>query len=135
MSHCMRHFEEPYVADCRNCHRPFCSRCLVFAFGPDKPPYCIGCALNASGVRNKGLVPTGAAQPKATAHARHDRASRKEERRAAKAQAKATKAAAKAEPAIAEAARTSNVPAPAHMAIPSARYAPHAPPPSERPVG
>ena len=79
-NHCMRHFEEPYVAHCRTCNRPFCGRCLVFAFGPDKPPYCIGCALNASGVRNKGVkaVPAAAA-PKVDK--RDERYRKREERR------------------------------------------------------
>ncbi len=53
VNHCMRHYEEPVVAHCRTCARPYCSRCLVYSFGPDKPPFCVGCALNASGVRNK----------------------------------------------------------------------------------
>lgn len=52
MSHCVRHFEETMEAACRTCRAPFCSRCLVYAFGPNKPPFCIGCALNAGGVRN-----------------------------------------------------------------------------------
>ena len=52
MNHCVRHFEESMEATCRTCGAPFCGRCLVFAFGPKKPPYCIGCALSAGGVRN-----------------------------------------------------------------------------------
>lgn len=128
--HCMRHFEEPYVAHCRTCNRPFCGRCLVFAFGPDKPPYCIGCALNASGVRNKGLKAVPAAAP-STADKREARDRRREERRAAKAEAKAAKAAAKAAPPATEAARTTNVPAPARMTMPAERYAPQV---SDQPV-
>lgn len=50
-NHCMRHFEEPVAALCKTCQRPFCDRCLVYSFGPKKPPYCVGCALSASGVR------------------------------------------------------------------------------------
>lgn len=52
MNHCMRHYEEPLMAYCRTCRNPFCSRCLVFSHGPNKPPYCVGCALFASGIRN-----------------------------------------------------------------------------------
>ena len=52
MNHCLRHYEEPIEAVCRACHHPFCSRCLVYSFGPKKPPYCVGCALHASGIRN-----------------------------------------------------------------------------------
>ncbi len=56
MNHCIRHFEEPVAGICRTCQRPFCDRCLVFSFGPKKPPYCVGCALTASGVRNGGKM-------------------------------------------------------------------------------
>jgi hypothetical protein len=44
--------EEPSTGECRNCHGTFCARCLVYSFGPKKPPFCVGCALVASGVRN-----------------------------------------------------------------------------------
>lgn len=52
MNHCLRHLEEPSTGECRSCHGTFCARCLVFSFGPKKPPFCVGCALVASGVRN-----------------------------------------------------------------------------------
>lgn len=55
MNHCLRHYEEPTAAVCRSCQGPFCTRCLVFSYGPKKPPYCVGCALIASGVRNGSL--------------------------------------------------------------------------------
>ena len=58
MSHCVRHYEETTEASCRSCGAPFCGRCLVYSFGPDKPPFCIGCALNAAGVRNSYQVPS-----------------------------------------------------------------------------
>lgn len=51
MNHCIRHFEEPIAAICGSCSQPFCRRCLVYAFGPKKPPYCVGCALAEAGVR------------------------------------------------------------------------------------
>ncbi len=51
MSHCLRHYEEPPAGTCRSCKQPFCTRCLVWAFGPKKPPFCVACALSASGVR------------------------------------------------------------------------------------
>ncbi len=124
MSHCMRHFEEPYVAHCRTCDRPFCGRCLVFAFGPDKPPYCIGCALNASGVRNKGMKVVASA-PKTAEDRREAKARKREEKRLAKAEARAAKEAVKTLAPLPDAARTSNVPAPEHMTMPAARYAPH----------
>lgn len=51
MQHCLRHMEEPSTAQCRSCQGTYCNRCLVFSFGPRKPPYCVGCALHVSGVR------------------------------------------------------------------------------------
>ena len=51
MGYCLRHMEEPSTASCRSCNGSYCARCLVFAFGPKKPPYCVGCALHVSGVR------------------------------------------------------------------------------------
>ena len=52
MQHCLRHMEEPGTGECRHCHGSFCARCLVYSFGPKKPPFCVGCALVASGVRS-----------------------------------------------------------------------------------
>ncbi len=52
MNHCVRHYEETVAGHCRSCGQAFCSRCLVYAFGPKKPPYCVGCALYASGIRS-----------------------------------------------------------------------------------
>jgi len=88
MNHCVRHYEETMAGTCRSCHAPFCSRCLVFAFGPKKPPFCIGCALNAGGVRN-GYKVTPVVEPAATS------VDRRAEKAAAKAAAKADKAAGK----------------------------------------
>ncbi|MCB0978455.1 MAG: hypothetical protein KDB02_13455 [Acidimicrobiales bacterium] len=83
MNHCVRHFEETMEATCRTCQAPFCSRCLVYAFGPKKPPFCIGCALNAGGVRNGYRVaPAASAKP-----------SRREAKAAARAAARQEKAA------------------------------------------
>lgn len=50
--YCLRHMEEPSTGQCRECHGGYCARCLVYSFGPKKPPFCVGCALHASGVRN-----------------------------------------------------------------------------------
>ena len=128
MTHCMRHYEEPVVAHCRTCARPYCSRCLVYSFGPDKPPFCVGCALNASGVRNKNKP-----IPVATAAApgpdrRAERAQRKAEKAEAKANARALKRAAKrgeADPVAApDAPRPTNVPVPKGLPTPAARFAP-----------
>lgn len=77
---CTRHQFEPADGVCRNCGFEFCAECLVFAFGPDKPPYCIPCALAASGVR------ANTSQP---------RLSRREVRRRDKERRRAEKAAAR----------------------------------------
>lgn len=126
MTHCMRHYEEPVAAHCRTCARPYCSRCLVYSFGPDKPPFCVGCALNASGVRNKSKpIPVAAAAP--TVDRRAERAQRKAEKAEAKAHARALKRAAKTGDApVVEEPRTSNVPVPKGLPTPSARFAPQA---------
>jgi hypothetical protein len=54
---CAKHQFEPAEDVCRTCGWDFCGECLVYAFGPNKPPYCLSCALAASGVRS------GAANP------------------------------------------------------------------------
>lgn len=48
---CHTHRDEPPAGTCRSCLRAFCDHCLVYAFGHHKPPYCIRCALVATGVR------------------------------------------------------------------------------------
>ena len=128
MAHCMRHYEEPVVAYCRTCSQPYCSRCLVFSFGPDKPPYCVGCALTASGVRNKAKPITVVASSGPSANDRRvERAQRRAEKAEAKATMRAVTRAAKRGDAVpeagaAEAPRTSNVPVPKGLATPSARF-------------
>src|SRR6476659_6981138 len=49
---CARHSFEVAENACRNGGNEFCNECLVYAFGPKKPPYCVPCALAASGVRS-----------------------------------------------------------------------------------
>ena len=51
---CAKHQFEGADNFCRQCGHPFCVRCLVYPFGERKPPYCIPCALVASGVRSGG---------------------------------------------------------------------------------
>lgn len=51
---CSKHSFETAAGVCRQCENSYCAECLIFAFGPDKPPYCTTCALNAAGVRHQG---------------------------------------------------------------------------------
>lgn len=121
MAHCVRHYEEPMEAACRVCHRTFCNRCLVYSFGPNKPPYCVGCALSASGVRTT-KAPVFAAAPEQEAPA-GDRRAERAERRAAKAEARAMRKAAKrGEVEASGDERSSAVPAPRDLTIPASRY-------------
>ena len=76
---CVRHQFEESEGLCRHCGDSFCSECLVYSFGPKKPPFCVSCALAAAGVRSNA----GGAHPKI---------SRREMKRREKAAAKAMKA-------------------------------------------
>jgi hypothetical protein len=84
---CGKHPHEMGVALCRRCGRSWCSTCLVYSFGPKKPPYCMSCAMYAGGVRSNAVLP---AMPKRELRAHL---------RAQKAEAKAAAKAAKSEPA------------------------------------
>jgi hypothetical protein len=53
---CARHQFEAAEDVCRTCGHDFCSECLVYAFGANKAPYCLSCALAASGVRSTSTV-------------------------------------------------------------------------------
>lgn len=123
MAHCMRHYEEPVVAECRTCHQPYCSRCLVFSFGPNQQPYCVGCALTASGVRNKSKTVVSAPPP--TVDRKAERLRKREERSQVKALRKSARHG--DVPAVEETERHSNVPMPAGLATPSSRFASTAP--------
>jgi hypothetical protein len=55
---CARHQFEAAVDRCRQCGNTFCGECLVYSFGEKQPPFCIPCALSASGIRsNAGRAP------------------------------------------------------------------------------
>lgn len=54
---CVKHSFETAAGVCRQCEHSYCAECLIFAFGPDAPPYCVTCALNAAGVRHQGATP------------------------------------------------------------------------------
>ena len=83
---CVKHTFDVAYALCRQCGQPFCTTCLVFAFGPSKPPYCVKCAIGASGVRSNA-----APQPVRSKH--EVRQAQKEAARAAKEAEKAKEAA------------------------------------------
>ncbi len=55
---CVRHQFEAAIDRCRQCGNVFCGECLVYSFGESQPPFCVPCALSASGVRsNAGRAP------------------------------------------------------------------------------
>jgi hypothetical protein len=90
---CNKHPHEMGVALCRRCGSAWCGSCLVYAFGPKKPPYCMSCAMVAGGVRSAASVP---AMPR-----RQVKAQMRAIKAQAKAEAKAqAKAAAQPEPEI-----------------------------------
>ncbi len=92
MDSCNKHPHEKGVALCRRCGGAWCSNCLVYSFGPKKPPFCMSCAMVAGGVR------TGAAP------APMPRRMLKAQMKAMKAEAKAAAKAAAAPPASGTAA-------------------------------
>ena len=49
--YCNKHPFEQATAACRSCAELYCADCLVYANGPDKPPYCVACGLVVAGVR------------------------------------------------------------------------------------
>lgn len=128
MNHCLRHYEEPIADRCRDCQHPYCARCLVYSFGPKKPPLCVACALHAGGVRTgqRPHLPAPSTEI-ATVDKRTARAVKRAERGAIKASAKAAKRAAKAgsaqdrarpspaPPGQVPAAPTGQVPAPSQL--------------------
>jgi hypothetical protein len=50
-SRCSKHLFEGAEDFCGKCGLEFCGECLVYAFGPKKPPLCIPCAVAAAGIR------------------------------------------------------------------------------------
>src|SRR5829696_4207058 len=76
---CYKHGFEASQDACRSCGLFFCAECLVYSFGPRKPPYCISCALGASGVRANAGIQTNVSR-------REIRRMEKERKKAIKAQ-------------------------------------------------
>jgi hypothetical protein len=87
MDSCEKHSHEPGAAICGRCGGAWCGNCLVYAYGPKKPPLCLACAMYAGGVRSAAARP---AMPKRELKARL---------KAAKAEAKTSPAPAPAAPA------------------------------------
>jgi len=48
---CERHLFDQAIDLCGRCGAEFCGDCLVYSFGPKKPPFCLPCAVEAAGVR------------------------------------------------------------------------------------
>jgi hypothetical protein len=108
---CYRHGFEASQDACRNCGLFFCAECLVYSFGPNKPPYCISCALGAAGVRANAGVKTNVSR-------REIRKMAKERKKALKAQKGAT--------APIEVEIDITAPAPARVSVPDVEENPFA---------
>lgn len=89
MHSCAKHPHERGAANCGRCGESWCNDCLIYSFGPKKPPFCISCAMFAGGVRTAATRP---ALPK-----RQLKALQKAAKAEAKAAAKADKRAPQAE--------------------------------------
>ena len=50
---CERHLFDQATDRCGRCGGEYCTTCLVYSFGPKKPPFCLPCAVEAAGVRTK----------------------------------------------------------------------------------
>jgi hypothetical protein len=48
---CEKHLFEAAEDRCGKCGSEFCAECLVYSFGPKRPPFCIPCAVSAAGIR------------------------------------------------------------------------------------
>ena len=56
MASCTKHGMLPADARCGQCDHEYCTECLVFPFGPRRPPLCIRCALAVSGIRSERIA-------------------------------------------------------------------------------
>lgn len=48
---CDQHLFEAAEDICSQCGREWCHECLVYPFGPKKPPLCHACAIAKAGIR------------------------------------------------------------------------------------
>jgi len=53
MAVCQTHPFDEAQDTCRECKHEYCGECLVYSFGPKKPPFCVPCALMRAGVRRE----------------------------------------------------------------------------------
>lgn len=132
MNHCARHYEEMMAGTCRSCGAAFCDRCLVYAFGPKKPPFCIGCALHTSGVRQGYKVAPTVAQVSGPADRRAAKAAKKAAAKAERARGRRGRRGAQVEPTSAP-APGAPIPFDAVWAEPPAEMPPIEAPPAEMP--
>ena len=75
---CERHQFDRAIDRCGRCGGEFCSTCVVYSFGPKKPPFCLPCAVTAGGLRTQAA--------KGPALSRKERKKLERERKAAAAQ-------------------------------------------------
>lgn len=45
---CSTHCSELAAGSCRTCGGSFCEACLVWSYGPARPPHCVPCAVAAA---------------------------------------------------------------------------------------
>lgn len=76
---CFNHTFEAAENLCRMCGHGFCNECLVYAFGNDKPPFCLSCALAAAGVRANAARPPAMAKKEMRKRQKEFRRAKKEE--------------------------------------------------------
>lgn len=95
---CDKHLFDPAEDRCGTCGGEFCSECLVYAFGPRRPPLCIPCAVAAAGIRRSAAC---------SALSRRDAKRLERERRSAFKQARKARTAAARNAAAAPAAAAS----------------------------
>ncbi len=53
---CERHNFDRAIDLCGRCGGEYCSDCLVYPFGPRKPPFCLPCAVSQGGVRSSAAT-------------------------------------------------------------------------------
>lgn len=70
---CERHLFDRSVDVCGVCGGEYCNDCLVYSFGPKKPPFCLPCAVQRAGVRSNAATykPLSARQQRKLAKQRH----------------------------------------------------------------